>query len=938
MTSWRRFAFFTQREHPESEAQWVRNESVCASCALDDGRLVVADRSGVCHVLEGDALLEVASFGAHDRGVTHLAQPRGSGLLFTLGAESDGPTPRTFLRIWPTAAVGNSSPPPLQCARALRVFSGAGADPAVSSWCVADDCSQVALGLADGSVLLMRTSDVLRERFLKFKPLPSVKPAPSGVGVVPAPVKAVFFCYGAGERTPTDVWLLRRDALMCVSGGGMRHETCRTLAEAWGDNAGADGAGCACVSDAQQLVLGRPEAVYFYSTEERGSCFAFTGRKLRVDWHRSFLLLLSMHGNAVKQEETACELQLVDLKAKSIAYSLSLTAPPRCMINAPDRVVLSLADGRVLTLSEKPPAVKLDLLFRKSLYSTALALAHSQGYDAAMVAEIHRRHAEHLYDKGDVSGAASEYIHTLGTLEPSRVIPKFLDAARISHLTRYLQALQDDPRGLAGPQHSTLLLTCYAKLKEHKSLEALIESYCTGNARSLDVQSAIDVCRKGGYAHLALRLAEVDGLDSRRLQLLLHDAHDYDGALKLISGMGDDPARDSLMQNGALLLKHRPAQTTALLIKCCASLPQRSAVYYPPGTGGGMRKEDGATVHEFIKLFSGDPCWLEHFLERLLERPPQPPIVTNTLLELYLSGGAAAGDSAIGKGEGSARDPPPRLGGAKKTGREKAMALLRQQGAGYSDEQALLLCKQYKFEEGAVHMYEKLGRHDALLQHLMDTAQHDAVVRLCRQTGEQLPHLWVEALRYFACADEQMEAYIPEVIAVIEREQMLPPMAVLELLGQGRESGPGLPLSIAREYLLRHLQADEAMIRENEREAKRFEEDTARMQAEIKALTSQPRTFQQSNCAACQTPLDLPTVNFLCMHSFHQACLGDNDSECILCAPQRRRVREHLQQQQQLAVAHDDFFKQLEQSTDGFGTISEYIGRGMLCNINRMPR
>ena len=257
-TTWRRFAFFAQQEHPEAEAQWLRSDNISTSCALDDGRLVVADRSGICHVLGRERFEEVAAFGAHDRGVSHLLQPRGSGLLFSLGTESDGALARAFIRIWRTgeavATDGGSGSPTLPCARAVRVFSGGAAEPLVTSWCVADDLSQVALGLADGSALLMRTTDVLRERFIKFKPLPSIKPAPSGVGVVPAPVRAIFFCYGGGERAPTDLWLLRRDALLSVSGGGLRHEACRTLAEGWGESGSQD---CACVSDSQNLVLGR---------------------------------------------------------------------------------------------------------------------------------------------------------------------------------------------------------------------------------------------------------------------------------------------------------------------------------------------------------------------------------------------------------------------------------------------------------------------------------------------------------------------------------------------------------------------------------------------------------------------------------------------------------------------------------------------------------
>ena len=50
----------------------------------------------------------------------------------------------------------------------------------------------------------------------------------------------------------------------------------------------------------------------------------------------------------------------------------------------------------------------------------------------------------------------------------------------------------------------------------------------------------------------------------------------------------------------------------------------------------------------------------------------------------------------------------------------------------------LLLRSEYGCEEGAVFLYNKLGRHDALLQHYMESGQHELVLRTCRQLGEQL--------------------------------------------------------------------------------------------------------------------------------------------------------------------------------------------------------
>lgn len=62
--------------------------------------------------------------------------------------------------------------------------------------------------------------------------------------------------------------------------------------------------------------------------------------------------------------------------------------------------------------------------------------------------------------------------------------------------------------------------------------------------------------------------------------------------------------------------------------------------------------------------------------------------------------------------------------------------------------------------------------------------------------------------------------------------------------------------------------------------------------AQVRDLQTQARVFQNNRCSACQAPLDLPAVHFLCMHSFHQRCLGDNERECVKCAPENRTVME----------------------------------------------
>lgn len=92
-------------------------------------------------------------------------------------------------------------------------------------------------------------------------------------------------------------------------------------------------------------------------------------------------------------------------------------------------------------MDEKDLQSKLSLLFKKNLYDIAIRIAKSQQYDSDGLIDIFRQYGDHLYNKGDPSGAVEQYIKTIGKLEASYVIRKFLDSQYITMLIKYLQAL-----------------------------------------------------------------------------------------------------------------------------------------------------------------------------------------------------------------------------------------------------------------------------------------------------------------------------------------------------------------------------------------------------------------------------------------------------------------------------------------------------------------
>jgi hypothetical protein len=240
-SSWRRFNFFS-----EEEVGYLDESTAC--CGLDDGGLARGDSQGVCHLLD-PTMRERCAFAAHERGVTHLLQPRGSTLLFSLGLELEGAVERTFMRVWrPEAAAADGTAP---CLRHVKLFERPQPEPAVTCWCVADDLTQVVCGLGDGTVLLLRSADLLKERYLRFKALTSFA-APAA-----APVTAVHLSHLQRGGAPAELFVLTADAVFSVSGAGLRHETRKVLAEA-----GGAAPGCSCLSDDEQLVVGTAQVLY----------------------------------------------------------------------------------------------------------------------------------------------------------------------------------------------------------------------------------------------------------------------------------------------------------------------------------------------------------------------------------------------------------------------------------------------------------------------------------------------------------------------------------------------------------------------------------------------------------------------------------------------------------------------------------------------------
>ncbi|CAG2173313.1 unnamed protein product [Oppiella nova] len=67
------------------------------------------------------------------------------------------------------------------------------------------------------------------------------------------------------------------------------------------------------------------------------------------------------------------------------------------------------------------------------------------------------------------------------------------------------------------------------------------------------------------------------------------------------------------------------------------------------------------------------------------------------------------------------------------------------------------------------------------------------------------------------------------------------------------------------------------------------------MRQQIEDMKTSPKVFQATKCSACKHPLELPSVHFMCSHSYHQHCFesyaAENDSDCPLCLPENKNLK-----------------------------------------------
>ena len=271
--------------------------------------------------------------------------------------------------------------------------------------------------------------------------------------------------------------------------------------------------------------------------------------------------------------------------------------------------------------------------------------------------------------------------------------------------------------------------------------------------------------------------------------------------------------------------------------------------------------------------------------------------------------------------------------GAEREGWEaKAKKLIEGKEIPIDTSNLLLLSHLSDFRDGTILVREQAGLRLDIFRSYTSAKDTGGAIKALRKYGPEEPQLYPAALAYFISDPKILEDAGNELNVVLKKiddDGLMAPLQVIQTLSTNAVATMGM----VKTYLQQTIDRERKEISSNRRLITSYRTETQDKRHEISELATKPQTFSATRCSSCGGQLYLPTVHFLCKHSYHQQCLNvgeDVDVDCPKCKKDNDTIRAIRKAQDESADRHDMFLDALVRSGDKLGTISEFFGRGVM--------
>ncbi|XP_055901830.1 vacuolar protein sorting-associated protein 11 homolog [Eupeodes corollae] len=874
---WKKFDFFNLVPNADKEKvfETIRDSEI-TSCTSCTSQKIICDSLGVVHVFYRS--WDPISFQGHNAPIILCSIAPQSNLLVTISNRDFSDPP--LVKVWDLSkATKRGGAPCLGSAKALlQKPSALGVAQGIGNQLF------IAIGYERGEISLYR-------------------------GTVSRDFSGGFKSFTVGTKSITGISFKQHgkltDMFVCSDSGVFVYTLSENEKEVKHilDPSNVPTRCCALQTKAPNetyFMTGKDDAVYCYTSDGRGPCYALEGQKHFIQWFPNYLVIIMKATKSSLQQQKEFVLIVIDIQNKFIVFQTPID-PVVAILNEFGNCFIVTKAKQVFHLREKDIQSKLNMLFKKNLYDIALRIAKDLQFDEEGLASIYKQYADHLYIKGDYARAVERYIKTIGYIEPSYVIMKFLDSRHIKYLADYLHALYKQNQ--ASQQHKTLLMNCRTRLDLPQKLdEFLFNEEEDSNEMIFDINAAI---RNQSAATIGFQDRE-ELKEEYNISVLLKKIQDTSEMTSMLAKLSEDDVYTFFKKFGLILMQQAPEETTRLLKRICRE--QEMSNFIEDHVNEVLIR---FSPDQFIPLFDGKWELLLGFLESCVEGASTEfhETVYNTLVELNLR-----------KWQNSMLTD------------SQLLDILKLHRSKYNKEQVLVLCRMAQFWAGILYLYEEDQLYNLTIHYYVKNKDYNSLLNCCKSLGRFQPQLWIQALNELRNDPEVPMNVLLQILNVITTEKLQSPLQILQCLAV--ERGPNI--SHVKDYYTQAFIKETTAIYQEEKDVDNLQADLKSLQELLKNFQTNPIEFRNTVCDACTQPLSLPAVYFLCQHSFHQDCVmtySENEKDCSICSVKNQQMAERLRTQQESTGQHENFHRILNQSNDMLYVLSSYFGRGLLNQI-----
>ncbi|XP_053959088.1 vacuolar protein sorting-associated protein 11 homolog [Anastrepha ludens] len=179
------------------------------------------------------------------------------------------------------------------------------------------------------------------------------------------------------------------------------------------------------------FLIGRDDAVYCFTIDGRGPCYAISGRKKVIACLKSNIVILME-----SEEKPLSYIIIIDIYKKTIVFQKDIEKSNNNMLVTNELFCYILNDNNIYITIEKSIQCKLQILMNSNLYE--LALNEINNRRLSLTGSVLLKYGDYLLRKGDVSSAVNKYKQTIGLMNSYFIIKKLVDLKYNSQLLQYI--------------------------------------------------------------------------------------------------------------------------------------------------------------------------------------------------------------------------------------------------------------------------------------------------------------------------------------------------------------------------------------------------------------------------------------------------------------------------------------------------------------------